>query len=177
MTRGEGLVLWSQQDPNVNGDDTVVATHFQPGMGFTSVEPLGNFGWLAASLDSSGNAIAFTIGPLALRVHRYAVRQGWAPSELLEGVGGYDSISTDANGDGWILWKNDSPAEIWSRRLSRGRSADPLARVAQPASGTASQVRAVADPRGGAVALWFETADSTVVDPEWTVMANRFLVR
>jgi hypothetical protein len=175
---GNGLVLSVQQDPNVNGDDTVVAQRYQPGAGFAPAEPLGNFGWLAAGLDPEGNAIVFTIGPQALRVHRYAAGLGWQSPELLEGVGGYDAIPVDANGNGWILWENQSPDhEIWSRRLVGGRPADPLARVAQPSSGSASQVRAVADSRGGAVALWFEQTGGTMFDPEWTLVANRFLVR
>jgi hypothetical protein len=173
---GQGLALWVQQDPNVNGDDTVVARRYQPGAGFAPAEPLADFGWLAAGLDPAGNAIVFTIGPLGLRVHRHTPDQGWRSPERLEGVGGYDSISTDGNGDGWIVWKDHDTKEIVSRRLVGGRAEDPLARVAPPTNTDRQQLRVVADTRGGAVALWFEIADATVVDPEWTLMANRFLV-
>ncbi|HEX6738245.1 MAG TPA: hypothetical protein VF310_08245 [Vicinamibacteria bacterium] len=175
----EGFVCWTQDDPRVDGDDTVFASHHLAASGFAAPENLGRGGCQGVAVDSRGNALALQAQPPRTLVRRYMVGRGWEPADAfpaLDAAGGA-ALSMDTAGGAWILWVDVADGyTVRSRQFTLAQGLGPALEVAAHAAGSGVLPQVVSNDQGGAVAAWFDQPAAPSSRPV-RVLANRFVTR
>lgn len=122
-------------------------------------------------MGGDGHAIAtwYLFGESQTWARIFTPQTGWGAPELVsEGIGG---VAMDADGNAMIA--HVQSGSIWARRyLVDGGWLDPT--PIETMTGVANSPSLASDPRGNAIALWFQRSD---VDTRADIWANRFTVR
>jgi hypothetical protein len=179
-----GWVFWragTTEEPNA-----LIGAEWTAGRGLTEpkVFSLDWEGFVAAAVDSSGNAFLFTIAGQypenhVPRVRRYVAGSGWGNPESLDGVGPFLlSIAVDHRGDGWAVWVDRNsvapPYELRARPIVAGRVTPAVA--ASIGSTDARLAPTVLLNQQGAVVYW-ASQPSGANDGEYDLLVRRYVVR
>jgi len=178
--RGDGLVTWYGSDPSAEGSGALFASFYENATDFLPGEVLGpTVGTaMAAAIDLNGTSIVVYMSGLGLRVQRHAAG-GWQAPEALDGVGGFDSVTLDDHGSGWVLWsepsaENREMVSLRSRRLAAGRAIGMAEEISPPALGLAWFSGTRMDAPGGLSAAWFRLTSEPGEPGRFALMAARY---
>ncbi|HEY6552385.1 MAG TPA: hypothetical protein VI669_03480, partial [Vicinamibacteria bacterium] len=159
--RGDGLVTWYGSDPNTPESGALFAILYENPTGFRRADRLGPAvgAALAATVAPQSTSVVVYMTGLGLRAQRHTSAGGWSAPELLEGVGGFDAVALDDQGNGWVFWSEPGASNqgiaLRSRRLVAARATGEVEEIAPPTSGPASFQGVSMDSEGGVTTAWF----------------------
>jgi hypothetical protein len=173
---GDGLASWREYEAETG---VLYVSRYTRATGFEAAEALGPSAGAAtaASIDPAGNVLVIYQSGPGLRRQRYVAGRGWQAPEPLEGVGGYDAVPLDDQGNGWILWNeriDPGTVSLRSRRLAAGVAAGPVEEIAPSFAGYAWFRGTPLDARGGLVAAWFQRVSAPGAAERYSLVANRY---
>jgi hypothetical protein len=177
---GDGLAAWYEYDAGAAGAGVLSASRYSRATGFAPAEALNpsTKSAVAAAIDSTGNVLVVYESGQGLRRQRYGTGRGWQTPEPLEGVGGYDAVPLDDQGNGWVLWNeriDSGTVSLRSRRLATGVATGPVEEIGPAFTGYAWFRGTPLDTRGGLVAAWFQRGSAPDAAERYALVASRFV--
>jgi hypothetical protein len=178
--RGDGVVTWYGNDPINPGSGALFASLYENPTGFRRADRLGPAvgSTLAAAVAPQNTSLVIYMTGLGLRAQRHTSAAGWSAPEPVEGVGGFDAVTLDDQGDGWIFWSEPGPSNqgiaLRSRRLLAGRATGVVEEIAPPTPGLAWFRGVSLDSQGGVSTAWFRLLSEPTSGGGYAFVAGRY---
>lgn len=178
--RGDGVVTWYGSDPTAPGAGALFASLYENPAGFRRTERLGPAvgAAQAAAVAPQNTSLVIYMTGLGLRAQRHTLAGGWSAPEPVEGVGGFDAVTLDDQGDGWIFWSEPGPSNqgiaLRSRRLLAGRATGAVEEIAPSTPGLAWFRGVSMDSQGGVSTAWFRLQSEATSAGAFAFVAGRY---
>ena len=133
---------------------------------------------LASAVAPQNTSLVIYMTGLGLRVPRHTSAGGWSAPEPVEGVGGFDAVTLDDQGDGRIFWSEPGPSNqgiaLRSRRLLAGRATGAVEEIGPPTPGLAWFRGVSMDSQGGVSTAWFRLVSEPTSGGGFAFVAGRY---
>jgi hypothetical protein len=164
---GSAVIVFRRPQSADSNSLSAWATRFVPGAGWSTASELGpSLGRaedVSVAMDRWGRALVAWIGAgsqstQTLQLQRFIPAEGWARLDVTRGSSGQPTVAADGQGNFHVLWVENTGGidRVMQLRSPEGSIAPTAPRPLEPEhTGTSKRPRVVANPAGGAAAVWY----------------------
>jgi hypothetical protein len=165
---GSAMIVFRRQLEADPASPAAFATRYVPGVGWSATAPLlgpalARAEEVSVAMDRWGRALAAWTGPAVqgsqtVHLWRFVPEEGWTRVDVTAGIAGQAMVAADGQDNFHMLWVQNFAGNdrIMQLRYPQGSIAPGAPRPLEPEhSGTSKRPRVVANPAGGAAAVWF----------------------